>query len=161
MDQRGRRLQLDGLEKAIVTAKSMNPRLQLKVNTVVNSVNHKRDLSTVVERLQPGKWKVLRVLPVLNDEFSISTAQFNDFVQRHRRFGDVMQAEDNADMVESYIMVDPLGRFYQNALASGSQGHLYSQAILDVGCDAAFGSLPFNPHRYQARYVSLASRELA
>jgi len=63
--------------------------------------------------------------------------------------------------VESYIMVDPLGRFYQNALESGSQGHLYSQTILEVGCNAAFGSLPFKTDRYQSRYVSLAAKELA
>lgn len=161
IDQRGRRLQLDVLEKAIAAAKALNPGLSLKVNTVVNSANHKRDLSAVVERLQPGKWKVLRVLPVLTDDLTITTTQFEDFVQRHQHFAGLMHPEDNSDMMESYIMVDPLGRFYQNALDSGMQGHLFSQPILEVGCQAAFGSLPFKPGRYQSRYVSLASKEAA
>ncbi|MCW2313713.1 viperin family antiviral radical SAM protein [Rhodoferax antarcticus] len=160
VDHRGRGLQLDVLEQVIATAKALNPELSLKVNTVVNSANHKRDLSAVIERLQPEKWKVLRVLPVLTDELTITQSQFDGFVQRHQHFAEVMHPEDNSDMMESYIMVDPLGRFYQNALESGSQGHLYSQAILDVGSRAAFASLPFNTGRYQSRYVSLATKEL-
>lgn len=161
VDPRGRRLQLDVLEKAIATAKALNPALSLKVNTVVNSANHKRDLSAIVERLQPKKWKVLRVLPVLTEELTVTQSQFDGFVQRHQHFAEVMHPEDNADMMESYIMVDPLGRFYQNALESGSQGHLYSQVIHEIGCDAAFSTLPFKTDRYQSRYVSLAAKEMA
>jgi radical S-adenosyl methionine domain-containing protein 2 len=54
------------------------------------------------------------MLPVLNSDLAVSDVEFNSFIDRHFALKDVMCVEDNSDMTESYIMVDPYGRFFQN-----------------------------------------------
>ena len=72
------------------------------------------DLSEVLERLAPQQWKVLRMLPSTTKKLEVTKEQFAFFVQQHARFRSVMRVEDNDAMVESYIMIDPHGRFFQN-----------------------------------------------
>ena len=71
-------------------------------------------MTEVIERLKPYKWKILKVLPVISDELAVSDQVFQSFVERHRHLETVLLAENNHDMTESYLMVDPLGRFFQN-----------------------------------------------
>jgi radical S-adenosyl methionine domain-containing protein 2 len=53
-------------------------------------------------------------------------------------------------MIESYIMIDPHGRFFQNSL-NGS-GYRYSEEILAVGAEAAFRQISWQADRFQSRY---------
>lgn len=55
-------------------------------------------------------------------------------------------------MRESYLMVDPYGRCFQNSPLIAGKGYTYSQPILEVGADTAFGSMAFDPARFRARY---------
>ena len=50
-------------------------------------------------------------------------------------------------MTGSYVMVDPLGRFYDNTLGR----HRYSSPILDVGVSAALGDVAVYPGRFEER----------
>jgi radical S-adenosyl methionine domain-containing protein 2 len=57
--------------------------------------------------------------------------------------------EDNEDMIESYIMVEPSGRFYQNSM----DGHYsYSLPITEVGAKSAFNQINFSLNKYDRRY---------
>lgn len=92
--------------------------IRLKVNTVVSSANYHEDLNGMITQLAPTRWKVLRWLPIQgeNDAFihmAVSEDQFTDFVARHREHAPV--AEDNADMLGSYVMIDPDGWLLDNA----------------------------------------------
>ncbi|MFX0075506.1 MAG: viperin family antiviral radical SAM protein [Candidatus Hermodarchaeota archaeon] len=116
----------------------------LKVNTVVTRLNWTEDLSDLIEELQPDRWKIFQVLKVTgeNDQtvipYVISHNQFTEFVKRHKHLNPV--CESNDDLIGSYIMVDPAGRFFDN-----TKGYLQaSQQILNVGVTTALHQIQFS-----------------
>ena len=129
-----------------------NPMMQVKINTVVNSMNCDEDMTSLIQMTKPDRWKVFRMLPVLNNTLAVSQSDFDGFVNRHRLLDTVMCVEDHADMTESYIMIDPSGRFFQNATTPRQLGYCYSSSILSVGAEEAFTSLNFYPDKFLARY---------
>jgi radical S-adenosyl methionine domain-containing protein 2 len=54
-------------------------------------------------------------------------------------------------MEGSYIMVDPLGRFFQNR--PGAFGYDYSPPILEVGADRAFAQIGWSVLKFARRYA--------
>ncbi len=62
-----------------------------------------------------------------------------------------MSIEDNDEMSESYLMIDPLGRFFQNTPNSLGQGYLFSDPILSVGLASALSSIQLSPEKYRRR----------
>lgn len=153
IDRRGRQLNQEELVSSLVDARQSNPGLRIKLNTVVNQLNHSEDLSALIEHLAPEKWKVLRMLPMVNEHLAVSDEQFSAFVARHRAYRHILCAEDNQDMRESYMMIDPHGRFFQNSSLIAGQGYVYSQPILEVGVEAAFSQMAFDHERFSARYI--------
>ena len=149
-DRHERVIDMGALADTILVGRTLNPELRLKINTVVNALNWRDDMNEFIFSMAPEKWKVLRMLPTLTEDLSISDAQFSAFVRRHQALAHVMCAEDNSDMAESYIMVDPNGRFFQNALAR--KGYAYSHPILDVGAASAFSNVSLSPEKYRSRY---------
>jgi radical S-adenosyl methionine domain-containing protein 2 len=68
---------------------------------------------------QPKRWKVFQVLPMKGEndehieEFIISQQQFDHFIANHQFLKDheILVSEDNSEMKDSYVMIDPAGRF--------------------------------------------------
>lgn len=152
VDSRGSLLDVDSTSEMLVRAKLRNPDLRLKVNTVVNALNHQEDMSSIIHALAPHRWKVLRMLQVVTNELAVSSDAFLAFVGRHDAFREVMCVEGNDDMRESYIMIDPLGRFFQNS--SAQQGYQYSSPIDVIGAERAFSEWRFSVGGYASRYRS-------
>jgi radical S-adenosyl methionine domain-containing protein 2 len=150
VDSRGSLLDVDSVPEMLVRAKSQNSALRLKVNTVVNALNHQEDMSRIMHALVPHRWKVLRMLQVVTSDLAVSSEDFLAFVARHDAFHDVMCVEGNDDMTESYIMIDPLGRFFQNT--TGQKGYHYSSPIDVIGAERAFSEWRFSAGAYAARY---------
>jgi radical S-adenosyl methionine domain-containing protein 2 len=150
VDGRGVQMGLAEMAALLETAKATNPGLQIKVNTVVNSLNVHEDLGDTLAVLMPNRWKVFRMLPVVTDDLAITLADFERFVARHSRHADVMCVEDNEDMSESYLMIDPLGRFFQNT--KGQQGYFYSRPIDTVGAKQVFRDWRFSVRSFASRY---------
>ncbi len=150
VDRNAHVLAVEDLSECIALGRVLNPRLRLKINTVVNALNCNEDMRSLILSLLPEKWKVLRMLPMLTDDLAVSTAEFQAFVRRHQVLRHVIRAEDNGEMAESYLMIDPHGRFFQNAL--GHKGYDYSAPILDVGADAAFSQIGLSARKFCARY---------
>lgn len=148
----GRLLDLNALIADIDLARRINPRITLKLNTVVNRLNVEEDLSELIEMARPQRWKILRMLPVVDASLSISDEKFSSFVQRHRAFEAIQCVEDNQDMCESYLMVDPFGRFFQNQ-PSFTGGYQYSEPILSVGAGKAFSEMAFDATSFRSRYA--------
>lgn len=130
--------------------------VRVKLNTVVTALTWKEDLSELVRRIQPERWKVFQVLPVggQNDgevePLLVTREQFAAFLARHSHLaaeGFAPIAEDNEAMRGSYAMIDPLGRFYGNATGR----HVYSPPILDVGVEAALTAVGFSGAKFDAR----------
>lgn len=82
-------------------------------------------------------------------------------IHANTHFDAILCAEDNRDMHESYLMVDPHGRFFQNDPQVEGQGYLYSQPILEVGAAAAFAQMAFDSERFRARYSQHAREHRA
>ncbi|MBD5804518.1 molybdenum cofactor biosynthesis protein A [Azoarcus sp. Aa7] len=156
VDRLGRLLDLDELLANLLRARRRHPKLRIKLNTVVNQLNHGEDFGALIQHLAPDKWKVLRMLPVVNQNLVVSDLQFAAFVARHANFSEILCAEDNEDMRESYLMVDPKGRFFQNSCRIPGTGYAYSAPILKVGAEAAFSSMSFEHERFSVRYLPRA-----
>ena len=154
-DKGGKVLSLEDYVRGVEMIRSVNPGISLKINTVVNKYNWQKDLTEVIKRLRPDKWKVLEMLPVVSDELTVSKQEFDAFVERHRHFEAIIAVEDNSEMTESYLMVDPRGRFFQNGI-NGETGnpYRYSQPILQCGADVAFDEICFDVDKFVARYPS-------
>ncbi len=130
--------------------------IRLKINTVVTSVTWQDDLTSFIRLAKPERWKLLQALPVegQNDahiaDFEISTEQFEAYVKRNRAIengGVNVVPESNELMTKSYVMIDPAGRFFDNAHGRYS----YSRPILKVGVEEALKDVLIDPERFRRR----------
>ncbi|KPH97631.1 hypothetical protein OK074_6438 [Actinobacteria bacterium OK074] len=129
----------------------------VKINTVVNRKNVYEDLSPALRDLAPEKWKVLQMLPVYDSTDEVTADEFQAFVHRHAEFADIMTVEDNDQMTASYLMIDPLGRFFWTTDSEGrsvadATGYVYSRPILEVGAAAAYRECEISWAKYARRY---------
>jgi radical S-adenosyl methionine domain-containing protein 2 len=150
-DRQGGVLPTEKLPEVLASARRLNPQMRVKINTVVNALNWREDMSDFIGSLAPDKWKVLRMLPTVTDDLAISHENFQAFVRRHDGLGKVLRAEDNSEMAESYLMIDPHGRFFQNAL--GRKGYDYSAPIIEAGAPSAFSQISVSSEKFCARYT--------
>lgn len=134
------------LDKLVRTQKGLN----IKINTVVNSLNWQEDFSPLMAELKPDKWKLLQVMPYGENELLISKDKFIQFVERHSNIDLPISPETNDAMTDSYLMIDPQGRFYQNQ--RGESGYKYSNSISDIGVESALKQISFNPDTFKSRY---------
>lgn len=124
---------------------------KLKINSVITRLNVNEDISKVMGKIQPDRWKVFQVLAINSQnneklvDLRITNSEFSIFIRRHEKLNPI--AEDNEAMLESYIMVDPMGRFYQN---SGNT-YIYSEPILEVGVLRAFNQVTYNHAKFIER----------
>ena len=100
---------------AVELIRELHPHIGIKINTVVTKLNHQEDMHWIIRRISPDRWKVfqLKVIPGVNEESNIlgvTKEEFMEFVERHKDLNPI--AEDNDLMTESYLMLDPYGRFY-------------------------------------------------
>lgn len=130
--------------------------IRLKVNTVVNRCNHEEDLTAFILSVNPERWKLLQALRVegQNDgefeSFAVSADEFQAYAERNRAVeesGVRVVVESNELMRGSYVMVDPAGRFFDNA----SGGHRYSKPILGVGVEEALREVDVDARRFKER----------
>lgn len=128
--------------------------IRVKLNTVVMRQNHLEDWSDFILDHRVQRWKIFKALRIEgeNEEFfdqeksGVSDANFQAFVARHAHL-DAMVPETNDDMTDSYVMVTPDGRFYQNSAGKYS----YSSPILEVGPRAGLEQVGFDYAKFTAR----------
>lgn len=161
ISKNGQMLNVDRLAQDIHAARQDFPSLRFKINTVVNRLNYQEYFGNIINRFSPDKWKVLRVLPILDQRLSINNEQFEGFIARHNAYSNVLTPEDNRDMTESYLMIDPHGQFYQNRQGNQQSSYCYSQSILRVGVSAAFSEMEFDVERFSKRYMCNQNGEIA
>jgi radical S-adenosyl methionine domain-containing protein 2 len=127
----------------------------LKVNTVVNRTNFVEDMKDFIHLAKPKRWKVFQVLPILGqndfkiDDFEISETEFQTFINNHSDLKEITNIvpETNSQIKGSYAMVDPAGRFFDNA--SGT--HNYSSPILLVGVQVAIKEVNYDFSKFVSR----------
>jgi radical S-adenosyl methionine domain-containing protein 2 len=127
----------------------------LKINTVVTSRNFNENLSELIEYAKPKRWKILQALPIQGqndnkiDSLQVTQEQFFHFVETHKMLDGITNIipETNNDMKGSYAMVDPAGRFYDNAKGI----HNYSRPILEVGARIAIQEVNYDFDKFIER----------
>lgn len=152
LDRAGRFLDLVALAETISYVRGSIRSMKIKINTVVNKRNYNSDLSSVIAAIKPDKWKVLRVLPMVSEAGKVTDEEFRGFVDRHASFSSIMRIEDNVDMLKTYLMIDPKGRFFQNHSNARENGYQYSQPILESGAAAALSGHYFSADGFMGRY---------
>ena len=130
--------------------------VRMKVNTVVTRSNLKEDLTNFILKARPERWKLLQVLPVKSqndivvDPYIVSPDEFEGYVEVSRRveaYGIKVVPESNDLMTGSYVMVDPAGRFFDNA----SGAHTYSRPIVEVGVEEAYRDVSVDSRKFISR----------
>jgi radical S-adenosyl methionine domain-containing protein 2 len=129
--------------------------VRLKVNTVVTRFNYGEFLLPLIERIRPERWKIMRVLRIdgENDRafasLSVSSRQFEIFLRVNSPAPATITvaAEDNEDMINTYVIVDPAGRFIDN---SGGR-YQASDPLLDVGVQQALSTVLLNEDLFAQR----------
>lgn len=113
----------------------------VKLNTVVTSLNKDDDMTDIVRRIRPHRWKIFQALRIEGEneedigELEVVNETFESYVERHRQalcdfvYTQVVQ-ENNDAMLGTYAMIDPRGFVYTNAQGA----YRYScQTILEIG----------------------------
>ncbi|WP_452226470.1 viperin family antiviral radical SAM protein [Lacinutrix cladophorae] len=124
----------------------------LKINTVVNKVNYKENLTEFIKHANPKRWKVLQVLPIAGqndtkiDAFKITKTEYRHFLNTHKKVKTIVP-ESNDEIKGSYVMVDPAGRFFDNAKGT----HNYSKPILEVGVEEAIKTMDYDLGKFLNR----------
>jgi radical S-adenosyl methionine domain-containing protein 2 len=151
IDNKGNSYDEGDLLNTVTRLREVNPSIKVKVNTVVNSLNYQESFYTLMNELKPDKWKVFQVLPVLNSNLLVTDEQFSGFVKQHANLKGVMVVEDNDAMTNSYLMINPQGRFYQNSQTES--GYQYGDLILDVSLEQALSVCEINWETFSSRYI--------
>ena len=130
--------------------------IRLKINTVVTSKTWEEDFTGFMRLAKPARWKIFQVLRIKgqNDaqiaKFEVTSEQFAAYIRRNRSVEDEgikVVPESNELMTESYVMIDPAGRFFDNAQGAYS----YSRPILEVGVADALNQVSIDPERFDDR----------
>ena len=130
--------------------------IRLKVNTVVNRYNRAEDHRPFILAIRPERWKIFQALPVEGqndariDEMRVTADEFQRYVESNRTVEDsgiAVVPESNELMTGSYVMVDPRGRFFDNAQGCYS----YSRPILEVGIAEALDDVVVHVGRFEKR----------
>lgn len=137
----------------IKKAKLLNKNnIDLKINTTITSINWNEDMNDFILELDPVRWKIFEVhyLEGINTKFfnefgSLEPLQFEFFVNNHSSLNPVVETSDS--ILESYCMITPDGRFYQDS----EHRHNYSDHILKIGATKAFNQVQFSDEKFNSR----------
>lgn len=130
--------------------------VRLKMNIVVTSKNVHEDPSDWLLQSKPERVKLLQccIVPGENDdaiELQCDTAAFAQYQSRLAHLatsGIKVVAEKSEDLLDSYAMIDPRGRFRQ----AHSDGYVESAPIDEVGMEMAWQQVGGNIiERFRAR----------
>lgn len=128
--------------------------MKLKINTVVNALNHNDDFSALIGTLKPDRWKILRMIQIeaINDQtnLTVSNGEFERFVARHEAFSPVV--EDTEDIIHAYVVINPYGQLVDN---SDGQYRM-SKSLIFSSFSTEFAKVGMDLARYQKRYQAAA-----
>jgi radical S-adenosyl methionine domain-containing protein 2 len=81
-------------------------------------------------------------------QFEVSDAAFQDYLARHRHAckGHLVP-ESNGDIIGSYIMIAPNGKFFDDTKGQ----HTYSRSILQYGVAQALGDIKYSHESFMKR----------
>ena len=170
----GKTISFEQLYQKIECIRKINSDIKFKLNTVVNEFNYNEVLVDRFAQLHIDKWKILRQMPFSGNK-GVSDYQFYAFIKNNYR-EDLMRSnapsvlsfslafdvgrsndssskqvifiENNDDMTESYLMISPDGRLFQN----GGDEYSYSRPLMNVSLADALSDIKFDSTKFDNRY---------
>ena len=143
-------------ETLVALAKSIKENgIKLKINTVVSRLNINEDMRELYKDLQADRLKFfqMQIVNGVNDQArknQIGREEFRAFCQKHQRYGKEVVFEGFGTMENSYLMIDPKGRFLLNdGGIYKSYGDCLKEELLVI-----MKSVPFNNEKFGKRYNS-------
>ena len=145
-------LSYDKLSQLIKLARSINPAIRIKLNTVITNLNADEDLTIIGQELDIARWKMLRMKLFIHEGFNnapllTSQADFDDFVERHAGVSRDVVPEN--DLTRSYIMVDNQGRL----LDDETEEYKVVGSLLTEDFGTVFDRYHFDEATYVSRYA--------
>lgn len=125
---------------------------RLKINTVVNAYNWDENMNSFIRHANPDRWKVFQALRVEGqndkqwDDVKVSEDQYWAFIEKHKHLHNMI-IEDNRKMAGSYLLVDPLGRLFENS----SGQHTYSDTLIENDIDHCLSQINLNREMFLMR----------
>ena len=114
--------------------------IRVKLNITVIRQSYRQDFSDLICRMGPERVKALRVLKIEgeNEEdygtYAISRKQWKHFVKNHENIvlknKEKIVFESGSDMIDSYLMLDPLGRVIRD---SDNKRSLNDISVIEIG----------------------------
>lgn len=180
----GKTICLEALRQKIEDLRKVNPDIRIKLNTVVSCHNFNEILVERFAGLHIDKWKILRQRP-FNGNPGISDYQFYAFLRNNYDEGlmqanvlkrhtemplsflmegvaeqdqetkQVIYIEDKDVMTESYLMISPDGRLFQN----GSDEYTYSRPLTEVTFAEALSDIKFDSEKFESRYATWPTQD--
>lgn len=123
---------------------------KLKINTVVSEWNWDDVVIPQMEELCCNRIKILRQMP-FGIYKGISDKQFHTFIRCNYRENLPIFVEDNDLMTESYLMIAPDGKLFQN---NNFGNYVYSESLLLTGFMDAIKQINFDIDKFDSRYKS-------
>lgn len=131
--------------------------INLKINSVVTKLNYRENMSSLIKRIAPVRFKAFQMLKIKGENdlslkgLEISSKEFGIFVKNHiglSNDGIDFIPETNDDMMGSYIMILPDGRFFNNS----NHVHTYGDhTVFEIGAEKAFKSIKWNVRKFLDR----------
>lgn len=118
---------------------------KLKINTVVSHYNWFNDMNGFINYALPERWKVFQALRIEGqndtqfDEIKVSAEQYENFLNIHSRQPSLVP-EDNEAMTGSYLLIDPLGRMFENTHGI----HTYSDSLINHSVEHCLNQITLN-----------------
>jgi radical S-adenosyl methionine domain-containing protein 2 len=126
------------------------PKIKLKFNIVVSKYNYNTNIVEQLQAFEPNRLKILRQLP-FKDKKGITDEQFERFLSINEKFLKLENVviEDKTDITQSYLMINPQGRFFQNG---NENNYIYSEPIHKISIKYALSQIPFRKEKFMSRY---------
>ncbi|MBQ2877039.1 MAG: viperin family antiviral radical SAM protein [Clostridia bacterium] len=127
--------------------------IDLKINTVVSRLNINEDFSKLYRNARPKKIKLfqMHIVEGINDRAKkhiITKDEFEAFCNKHSEFSSVIVAEPCGTMENSYLMINPEGKFQLNDNGKyKTLGDLRTTSLSDI-----LSSAPLSPEKFDLRY---------
>lgn len=125
---------------------------KLKINTVVNSYNRYENMNDFINFANPMRWKVFQALRIegQNDkdwnEIKTNPITFEVFLETHKH-QKTLVPENNEAMTGSYLLVDPLGRIFENTQGT----HTYSDSLITNTVEHCLNQVSLNRYMFEKR----------
>lgn len=145
-------LTYEGLSQLITLARSVNPDIKIKLNTVITNLNANEDLTVIGKEFGIDRWKMLRMKLFAHEGTSNaalvpSQADFDGFVARHYEVSEDVVPEN--DLTRSYIMVDNQGQL----LDDEGEDYKVVGSLLTEDFNIVFDRYSFDEATYASRYA--------